>query len=189
MKSSSYIIELIVAGAGTIVWLALVLFIFVGYEWISLPLISEPAFVIVFSPFLYIAGVVTDRLVDNLFDKWFKENYHNPRFLGKEDYIIARTKIYLKSDSLRELIEYSKMRIRICRAWAFNSMMILITGDLFVLLPHSPFDRWGQRWAAFAGITVSFLIFSLLAFRAWKSLSLKEAEYLAIQSKVLDEMG
>ncbi|MDX2246617.1 MAG: hypothetical protein SF052_07580 [Bacteroidia bacterium] len=188
MKSSSYIIELIVAGAGAMVWLILILFIFVGYDWISLPLISEPALVIVFSPFLYIAGVVTDRLVDNLFDRWFKENYKNPGFLGKEEYIIARTKIYTRSDSLRELIEYSKMRIRICRAWAFNSMMIMIAGDLFVLLSHSPFELWSQRWGAFAGITVSFLLFSFLSFRAWRSLSLKEAEYLAIQSKVLDEM-
>lgn len=188
MKSSSYIIELLVAGAGAFVWIILLIIALTGYDWIPLALIIEPAFVIVFSPFLYAIGVIVDRLVDNLFDSWFKENHTNPNFMGKREYIEARTKIYLRSESLRDLIEYSKMRIRICRAWAFNSFMILITGNLFILLPHCPLP-WSDRWLAIAAHTVTFLISSLLSYIAWRSLSLKEAEFMAIQSEVLDNLS
>ena len=189
MKSSSYIIELLVAGAGAVAWMLLFVFAFLGYDWFPMDLVKEAGIVLALSPFVYVIGVITDRLVDNLFDKLFKENYHNPLFLGKEEYILARTRIYLTSDSLRDLLEYGKARTRICRAWAFNSLMIMLAGDLFLLLGHAPITEVADRWMYAAVITVIFALSTYLSFKAWKTLSTKEAEFLKIQSKVLDILG
>lgn len=188
MRSTSYVIELVIAGAGAVLWLSLLLMATFGYTWIPIELLKEPGIIIILSPFIYVIGVVMDRLVDNLFDKRFKENYENPLFLKKEEYIQARTRIYLASDSLQGLLEYGKMRIRICRAWAFNSFMILIAADLFFLLPHISMPFWPDRLRIIAAITLFFGLSARLSFKAWKTLSIKEAEFLRMQSKVLEEM-
>ena len=189
MKSSSYIIELLVAGAGAVAWIILLVLAIFGYDWVPFNYLKEPGIILALSPFVYVIGVITDRLVDNLFDAFFKENYDNPLFLDKESYVLARTRIFLTSDSLRDLLEYGKARIRICRAWAFNSLLILISGDLFLLLPHSPLTQWPDRWAYSAVFSLVFAISTFLSFRAWRSLSVKEAEFLKIQTKVLDILG
>ncbi|MEL6853005.1 MAG: hypothetical protein AAFP92_31130, partial [Bacteroidota bacterium] len=108
MRSTAYVIELIIAGVGSLAWMALIVFSIFGYEWLPVDLVFKAGFVIIISPFIYVVGVVTDRLVDNLFDRRFKENPDNPDFLEKEAYIRARTKIYLASDNLRDLLEYGK---------------------------------------------------------------------------------
>ena len=151
-------------------------------------LLREPGFIIILSPFIYVIGVVIDRLIDNLFDRRFKENYSNPLFLKKKEYIMARTRIYLASDSLQGLLEYGKMRIRICRAWAFNSFMILIAADLFLVLPRVDLPFWPDRLRIIAAVTLFFGLSAWLSFKAWKTLSVKEAEFLRMQSEVLEEL-
>lgn len=188
MRSSSYIIELLVAGACAGSWMVLFIIAIFGYEWVPIDLLKEAGIVLILSPFVYAIGVIIDRLVDNLFDKYFKENFKNPVFLDKEAYITARTRIYLASDSLRDLLEYGKTRIRICRAWAFNSLMLLISADLFLLLPHCPIESWVDRGIIIGVVTFCFFLSTWLSFRAWKILSIKEAEFLQLQNKVLDKM-
>lgn len=188
MRSTAYVIELIIAGAGAVLWLSLLLISLFGFEWIPVEYLKEPGVIIVLSPFIYVVGVVVDRLVDNLFDKRFKENYENPLFLKKKEYIMARTRIYLASDSLQGLLEYGKMRIRICRAWAFNSFMILISGNLFLLFPHLQQPFWPTKISIMAAVSIFFGLSAWLSFTAWKTLSIKEAEFLRMQSEVLAEL-
>ncbi|MEO1448932.1 MAG: hypothetical protein AAFV07_05350 [Bacteroidota bacterium] len=69
MKSTSYIIELLVAGAGTVLWLGILLVALFGTEWLPLDVVATPEFLIVASPFIYALGVIMDRTIDDLFDK------------------------------------------------------------------------------------------------------------------------
>jgi len=189
MRSTSYFIELMIAGAGATVWVALLLFSFYGYEWMPWEYLKEAGVIIVLSPFVYVLGVIFDRFVDNFFDFYFKENYKNPKFLPKEEYYQARTKVYMASDHLRDLMEYGKMRIRICRAWSFNSFLIAFFGSLYVIAsPYTPFDTLGEQLKAGGLILLIFGLFGFLSFRAWRILSLKEAGFLRDQSRILDEM-
>lgn len=188
MRSTAYVIELVIAGAGAVLWLSLLLMALFGISWIPMALLKEPGFIIILSPFVYVIGVVIDRLIDNFFDKRFKENYTNPLFLKKKEYIMARTRIYLASDSLQGLFEYGKMRIRICRAWAFNSFLILIAADLFLLLPRIDLPLWPDRLRMIAAVTLFFGLSARLSFKAWKTLSIKEAEFLRMQNEVLKEL-
>ncbi|MEM6806442.1 MAG: hypothetical protein AAF696_33900, partial [Bacteroidota bacterium] len=141
------------------------------------------------SPFVYVLGVIFDRWVDNLFDRFFKENYENPDFLPREEYYYARTKVYLASQDLKNLLEYGKSRIRICRAWAFNSLMIAFFGFFYVMAsPHSPLTNLLLKVKVGMTILLVFGTLALFSFRIWKGLSKKEARFLRVQSKILEEL-
>lgn len=190
MRSTSYFIELMVAGAGATVWLGLIIISLFGWDWILWEYATEAGVIIVLSPFVYVLGVIFDRWVDNLFDFYFKENSKNPDFLPLEEYYYARTKVYLASEDLKNLLEYGKSRIRICRAWAFNSLMIAFFGALFIMAsPHSPFaDLWMKLKVSFT-ILIIFGVLAVLSFRVWRILSVKEAGFLRDQSKILEELN
>lgn len=187
MKSTSYIIELLVAGAGTVLWLGLLLIAFFGMEWVPIDLLKEPGLIIVLSPFIYAIGVITDRAVDDLFDWRFKENEKNPKFLSKEAYYQARTRIYLASAALTTHMDYNKLRIRICRGWAVNATLTLFAANLWLLLPHTPISRTSGRWQAGIALTLILGSSAWLAFRQWRKLSEKEANYLRQQAQMLEQ--
>lgn len=188
MKSTGYIIELLIAGAGTVLWMGLLLVAIFGMDWIPMDLMMEPGILIVLSPFIYAIGVITDRTVDDFFDARFKENDKNPKFLSKEAYFKARTRIFLASEALTEHMHYNKLRIRICRAWAVNASLIAIAANIWLLLPHTPILSTMGRWQA--GIATSLILGSSawLAFRAWRKLSEKEANYLRHQAQILEKL-
>ncbi|MEL6255256.1 MAG: hypothetical protein AAFR87_24825 [Bacteroidota bacterium] len=189
MRSTSYFIELMIAGAGATIWLSIIVMSFYGYDWMPWDYLKEAGIIIVLSPFVYVLGVIIDRFVDNFFDFYFKENAKNPQFLPKDEYYMARTKVYMASDHLKDLMEYGKMRIRICRAWAFNSLLIAFFGSLYVISsPYSPFDQLGDKLKLGGVILLVFGLLGLLSFRAWRILSVKEAGFLRDQCRILDEM-
>ncbi|TAE46709.1 MAG: hypothetical protein EAZ89_19520 [Bacteroidetes bacterium] len=179
MPVAGYVIELITAGAGASLWIVLLILAFTGHGWLPLDAIKQGGIFVLLSPFIYVIGAVIDRLVDNFFDRVFKENFQSPSFLTREGYFRARTRIYLKSDALRGLLEYGKMRIRLCRTWTFNSIGILIAADLWLLLPNTPLRHWPDRLGAIAAVTIGMSLSAWLSFRAWKILSIKEAEFMA----------
>lgn len=188
MNTSGYIIELIIAGAGAVVWILLFTFAILGYDWVPVDFLIEPGVVIMLSPFVYVIGVITDRLVDSVFEKYFSENPGNPLFMSQHEYVKAITQVYMAAESLKELFEYNKRRIRICRAWSFNSLMIMFGAILLIILPHTPFTEIIDRFLAILTILIVFGISSYLSFRAWRSLSVKKARFLSTQCKVLDEL-
>ena len=188
MNTTNYILELFIAGVSTIIWVILLLFAFWGDPILTYyKLLGETdklLLAFVAAPIIYVFGVIVDRLVDSFFDIYNNKSLREKYFLSEEEYRTARSKIYLQSDSLTNLFEYGRVRIRICRNWIFNGSLILISGAIFIInLNGIP----SLIKIKVAGFFVIFMIGSIAsAFVAWRDLNIKEFNFLKIQSEILD---
>lgn len=114
MSTTSLFVELVVIGIGAALWVSLAIFSVFDYTWVPFDkAMSLPAIILGLS-LIYVLGIVVDRLADRIFQlrneplcrKWFESS---------EDYHRARTLIYIRSETLRDLFGYSRSRLRICR--------------------------------------------------------------------------
>lgn len=186
MNSTNYVLELMISGISNVLWIVLLAFSFWGEE-IDYSFIEgrELIISIVLLPIVYVIGIITDRLSDELFEKFFplRKKYFN----DINEHRSALAAVYRNSEALTKLFEYGRMRTRICRNWSVNGIFILITVLIFIWSDSLQIESFSTK------IQVS--IFSLIilggsvvaAFYAWKKLNLKEFSFLKLQSKLLSK--
>ena len=133
MNTTDLFVELIVIGVGATIWVALLVLGVFGYTWVPFDhLFALPSLLPILA-ITYIFGIVTDRVADNLFDNVWKAKLAK-QFYGQDgDDYDDRRYIYLRSERLAGLLEYGRSRLRICRGWALNTLLILVSLDLFIL--------------------------------------------------------
>jgi hypothetical protein len=131
MSTTDLFVELVIIGVGSAIWIFFLIASIFGLSWIdSSKALSLPALI----PFLsltYVIGIVFDRVADTLFEwiwakKLFRKYYEN-----KDDFHDDRRIVYIHEGRLANLLEYGRSRLRICRGWALNSSLILLTLNLF----------------------------------------------------------
>ena len=201
MKNTNYILELIIAGLGTLTWLLLLFVTFIDVNWVNILQILKKdniaillaVYSILLLPFVYITGIVSDRMVDEIFDKLFANKLLEKHFENKQNYTRAIARIYYMSDSLKANYDYGRMRIRICRVWAFNAFICFITVNLFLHIRFEEFDVLHKYispedmnlWTLSLYSSAFFLVSAFIAFRAWLNLSRKECVILKTQNDFL----
>lgn len=186
MNTTDLFVEILVIGVGAVVWVtALVLSIF-GYPFASLEqLFSIPALLPGIA-FIYVLGIIVDRISDVFFDKYFvpsiRKKYYGD---GKEAFDDRRT-ILVYSERLSQLLEYGRSRLRIVRGWALNFVFMIVSLNLFV---------WTQVIDTQLRMRISILgslILLLLGFLCWYSWrGFTETEYRKIkeQAEFLRSIG
>jgi hypothetical protein len=132
MGTTDLFVELIVIGMGSTVWIFFLIISIFGFSWVDFnKLFSLPALF----PFLsltYVLGIVFDRISDTIFELiWAKELFRK-YYENKDDFHDDRRFIYIHEGRLANLLEYGRSRLRICRGWALNSVLILLTLNFFV---------------------------------------------------------
>ena len=184
MNTTNYTIELLIAGISTTLWLLILSVAFYG-NWIGglLPAMgSELTLVLILFPFVYMIGVLGDRLASGLVNPL--ENSIRKRYFATEDeYKRARSVTYIKHEPLIKLFEYNAVRVRICRNWCLNGVLILVSWTILLFSGHSPVAP-GYRGSVFF---FSFLLLSATiaaAFFGLRKLLKKDMEYLKIQSEM-----
>ena len=184
MNNTNYTIELLIAGISTALWIVLLTMAFWGnwlIEW--LPGIgNELAIVLVLFPFVYMIGVLIDRVSSGLFGL-MEDKLRNKYFPNRDAYKMARSITYTRHEQLIKLFEYNSVRIRICRNWCLNGIMILLAWTILLFSAHSPVvpaHRVGVFFFAFLFLTSSIVI----AFLGLKKLIRKDLDYLKIQSEI-----
>lgn len=182
MNTTNLFVELVVIGVGAAVWVVLLLLSLFGYGWISFDtLLSFPALIPGLA-IVYVLGIVIDRIADKIFERWATP-LGSQWFKSAEEYRRARMLIYTRSDALRDLFEYSRSRLRICRGWALNSLFILLTLNLFVWSQMPPESL---RWKISFFGTLFSLLFGIGAWRAWYQLVRNEYKRLHEQYTYLN---
>jgi len=159
MSTTSLFVELLMIGAGAAIWVGLLIVAIFGTEWLPAVAASKELALPLLLPILsitYVLGILVDRLAD-----WFwdgkSDRLRAERFPSREDYRHARTLIYTEAESLRDLYEYGRSRLRICRGWTLNAAFILITFVSFVLSTngivslHQPLLWFGGAASALLG--------------------------------------
>lgn len=163
MGTTDLFVELIVIGIGAFVWIAIATLSIFGYEWVPLEQLFSVSAIVPFLSFVYVVGIVTDRIADVLFDKLWTPRLHRKHYSSLSTTREDRRLIYSKNQYLANLIEYGRSRLRICRGWAFNAVLIMIAADFFIATQVvDPF----LRTRLFLWIN---LLFGFIAFFSWYS--------------------
>ncbi len=142
MSTTSVFAELLIVGIQTSVWIILLIFSFVGYDWATtlLPKMKDWAILttIIVVAIWYTLGIIIDRLANAFFvvfnpkdillrGRWIRRKAAQ----GTSD---ARMLILAKEGQLFNFFEYMRSRIRIMRATVFNLILVTLSALLFVFL-------------------------------------------------------
>lgn len=190
MNTTNYVLELLISGISTLIWIGLLSVALWGDE-VALNPENFNNFDKIFiglasAPLIYVMGIISDRLIDSLFEKVF--NLRVKYFQNLNTYREARSKVYIKSETLTNLFEYGRMRIRICRNWTVNGIFILTTALLLIWSEKA--SRYIENHQTRIEISIAFSLFMVLSviasFSSWKELNKKEFRFLKIQHDIFD---
>jgi hypothetical protein len=132
MGTTELFVELIVIGIGAFTWIALATLSLFGYKWVPLEQLFSVSAIVPLLSLVYVVGIVTDRIADVLFDRIWTPRLHRKHYSSLGTTREDRRLIYTRSEYLANLIEYGRSRLRICRGWAFNSVLIMIAANFFI---------------------------------------------------------
>jgi len=209
---SEYFIELLVTGALGIFTLVMLFFGIVGIEWIhwlkDIKIFhSEGVWtsILIMFPFVYIAGIIIDRFVDAIYDKFWGDEIINSKLGNRYEYTKKVTKLFLTSDKLADAYNYTRMRIRICRSTSFLSLVLLIAVIIFIVnsglygnpslifnMELKEFDMYNWHKIYIVGSTfviIGLIITICTSFSAWKALNYRECARLNMRMEILDEIN
>lgn len=133
MGTTELFVELVVIGIGAFSWIILLTFSILGYQWVPIEQVFSVTALFPLLSFIYIVGIITDRLADVIFSELWALNILKKYYPSVEKAIDDRRLIYSSNEYLANLMEYGRSRLRIARGWAFNSVLNLIAFNLFVL--------------------------------------------------------
>lgn len=157
MKTTEMFVELVVIGTGAFIWLLLMILTIFGYNWIPF---DKPIFsplILLFIVLIYVFGIIVDRLADCIFKNW--EEKIREIIMPDKDHRQIRAIVYKESSLLKEWSQYGRTRLRICRGWALNMVIIFITSNLFIWI------RWPSESYKLE-ICIFLMLFNLLIFIA-----------------------
>ncbi|MFV0442805.1 MAG: hypothetical protein ACK5Q5_04450 [Planctomycetaceae bacterium] len=176
MSTTNLFVELLVIGVGAACWVLLVLGGAVPLQEIPAPWLRSYPLLLVSLAFLYVFGIITDRMADWTFDRLFSGGIRARFFDSKRAYQDARRLVLSSSPRLADQHEYGRTRIRISRGWALNSVLCA-----FVLAMHSLRLPEHSPYTAETALSGS-IVFLGLAISAWWSWRLLvNFEYLKIR--------
>ena len=130
---------------------------------------------------VYVLGIVIDRVADSIFDKLWGIKIRNSIFPDRNEYYKARSIIFSSSESISDLLEYNRSRLRICRGWSLNSVMIIASLNIYALLFPSSYYK-----QTILGSMI-FLLLAIGSWHAWRNILKKEYGKTKYQAKLITE--
>lgn len=179
MATTQLFVELLVIGIGALVWVLLFCATLLGVDITLLATVQKtPA--IALAPFLglvYVLGILNDRLADWIFgDLWgdpldvvYKEKTEAER---QEQRWIDRRTLVVDGPELWFFIEYGRSRLRICRGWALNAVLIASAWSLYLELGAA--DASSLQAPRLHALSIPLLAMALLCWISWRKLQLAE---------------
>ena len=131
MKTTSVVIEILIIGLQTIMWLALIVLSVFGYRWVRIDsglLLALTLFVTAIS---YTLGVLFDNLWNRL-SKIIDEPIRLKFFSVSEEAHSTRINVLFNNKNAVEFMEYIRSRMRIARASFYNFFLITICALIFI---------------------------------------------------------
>jgi hypothetical protein len=132
MSTTQLFAELLVTGTGVVIWLAFLLAW--GFR-LSFQDITANATVFTLAPIVavaYVLGIVMDRLGYSLFRGWERrlrggivDSKRTPPIEDRERYVLTN------SEELGLQTTYNRSRLRICRSWVINFILIAVSSALW----------------------------------------------------------
>ncbi len=169
MGTTDLFVELVIIGMGAAIWLILLVFSVFGYDWVPLEKVFSLAALIPFLSLVYVLGIVIDRIADAIFGKLWRRSLLKKVYGQEEKYLDDRRLIYIHPGRLGDLLEYGRSRLRICRGWALNSVLILISLNVFIWTRIADDNLRGKL---FIFCSLLLCLFTYGNWFSWRQLSL-----------------
>lgn len=178
MSTTNLFVELVVIGVGAAIWIVLLGLAVIGCEWATdIEAVSLVAIVPTLAV-VYVLGIVSDRMIDLLFGRIWGEKMRARQFPNTRDYHEARRRILESSETLAEMHEYGRSRLRICRGWTVHAFLIAISLVVFSWTRIDD-DELAMRVSIFGSS-----VFCLLGTACWYSWRyLLETQYLKVREQ------
>lgn len=176
MATTNLFVELLVIGVGAACWVGLLLLAAFGLEFTQSEALNAYPVLLSLLAVVYLLGIISDRVADFVFDKCFSGRLRVRFFERKRDYQDARRLVFDCSDRLADMHEYGRTRIRICRGWSLNAVLIAVCLNVF-LQAHCAESQWfidATRWG-----TAGCLVLAIACWWSWRLLCV--TEYLKIR--------
>jgi len=170
MSTTALFIELLITGIQAAIWLALIIFCLLGFDWINPERLKgfEVLLAVILLPIVYPAGVFIDNLADNLFRPWelkIRELY-NLKKTQTALTLLMRT----KDQSLASHFSYIRSRIRISRSSAFNFALMTIASVAFTVVRLRGVSKFPFWRTLLLEIFIGFSLTALAAL-AWRHIN------------------
>ena len=182
MNTTTLYAELIVVGSGTTIFIVLFFYSLVGdASWFSklggLSSIESVVSLIPILSVIYLLGIINTNVGHLLFKRW--EERLRKEKLGKlkREYEEVRTNLFTSADKeLMEQFEFRRSKIRICRGWFINSILILIA-----LLSYLWTGKMPEAIVWFSTVVVWLLMIGICV--SWFNATNSELEWLKSYAK------
>lgn len=163
MNTTALFVELLVIGLGVTIWLVLLIAAVFGYTFSNL---ASNVSIFALAPIFgiaYLLGIVVDRIAYELF-RGLEKRIRNRIIPGsgasptsdRERFVLTNSEV------LRDQIIYNRSRLRLCRSWIINFILIALSSAI-----------WGyavEQYNSFV-LTLLGVTFALLTFWTWRKLS------------------
>ncbi|RPJ79753.1 MAG: hypothetical protein EHM20_00435 [Alphaproteobacteria bacterium] len=172
MSTTALFIELLVIGLEALAWIALLIGIFFGLDWItSLGVAFEKASgftTVVVIGIAYLIGIIVDEICDALVSPWTNRIRSSVREKGHPEMWDMQSYVLTYSKEVTEQLGYVRSRIRITRSSIFNLGLIGILAIVFISKQVSiPVDAKSSL-ILFVAIT-SVVIVGMTIFVYWRT--------------------
>ena len=184
MNTTNLFVELIVVGVGAFAWTLLILSGLAGKDINTVMAAANITWAIPLLSIVYVLGIVIDRIADGVFDKFWGNRMRAEVFPDKEEYYKARSMIFKSSDAISGLLEYGRSRLRICRGWSVNAVIMIFALQLYAILRPVPYQE--QLILISAGTTI-LLIIAYGIWYAWRDILQKEYHKTRHQADHIDK--
>lgn len=182
MSTTNLFVELIVIGVGASIWLILFTFSMFGYAWVPIDRLLSSSAAVSILAVIYVLGIISDRIADAVFEWVWSDDLRGSYFQDRREYYDARRLILTRSERLSDLLEYGRSRLRICRGWAFNSILVAVSLNTFLWMYLS--DK-SFAWSISIFGSISLLVFALAAWFAWRKLAQNEYRKIKEQAEFI----
>ncbi len=169
MSTTSLIIEFFIIGLQALIWLLMLVLCFFDFNWVHFDFskLLSPIVVIFLAPIVYPIGLFIDDVADLLSEYWKKKIKQNEEI--NNDSLNGFRLLFLSKDEwLRKYLDYIRIRIRLSRSTALNSLIIAFIFPAFTWVRLR--DYVGESTIVIIFLEIIFFLFlTSLAALSWRS--------------------
>lgn len=171
MNTTNVFVELLVIGLGPLT--ALILLVLIALDPGTMRLAdvmatsSSLALIVPMLAATYILGIIVDRVADELFGSFGSKRIRHRYFEDDDEYHDARRTIIYHSELMYRLRQYGRSRMRICRGWAVNAVLLVGPANVFAV-------RFGVELGMLLLINGALLATLAGTLFAWRALAIGE---------------
>ncbi|MFH0988539.1 MAG: hypothetical protein V1799_00810 [bacterium] len=187
MNTTAIVIEHLVIGIQTALWIVCVIFAIYGYQWIPVLTLPSQLFVVMLSLLVvYPLGVFIDEVSDRMFRNWSLKIRR--KYVHDDKQTAFKLLVKLKDSPTTLYFQYLRSRIRIARSSTVNIPLLTVAVIFLTVRQFSSILREMTAGVVIIEATIGAIV-TLLALFSWQRVSDTFAKRIQWGFEALKEQG